>query len=160
MVPRSLDLGNGMARLEGGAPQGRLLLAGRIIGTVITGATVLRYGWITDDALITGRHAVNLAHCWGLGFNIDERVQAFTHPLWFLLVSSGGALTGTWPVLPILLGAACSTASAAVILRSARSLARVIAASDLLLLSNAFIEYGTSGLETRCPSSCWPVPSP
>ncbi len=125
----------------------RLLSVVRVVALVLISATVLRYAWITDDALITVRHALNVTHGWGLGFNIDERVQAYTHPLWFLLLTLAGTLTGSWAIAPILLGVICATAAAAVILWSTPSLPRVLIAASLLLLSNAFIEYSTSGLE-------------
>lgn len=128
-------------------PNTRLPIVLRILALLVVASTVLRFAWITDDALITVRHALNLSHGWGLGFNIEERVQAYTHPLWFLLITLGGLLTDSWAVIPILLGVACTTGAAAVILWSARSLPRIILAASLLMLSNAFIEFGTSGLE-------------
>ena len=48
---------------------------------------VLITAWIGDDALITFRQVWNFIHGDGITFNIAERVQAFTHPLWFLILS-------------------------------------------------------------------------
>jgi arabinofuranosyltransferase len=48
--------------------------------------TLLRTAWISDDALITTRTVLNLLGGYGASFNIDERVQAYTHPLWFLIL--------------------------------------------------------------------------
>ena len=43
--------------------------------------------WVTEDAFITFRVIENLLNGYGPRWNIDERVQVFTHPLWmFLLV--------------------------------------------------------------------------
>src|SRR5277367_925658 len=51
-------------------------------------AVIVRTGWMSDDAEITLRCVMNFIHGYGPTFNIDERVQAFTHPLWFLLISA------------------------------------------------------------------------
>ena len=49
--------------------------------------TVVNASWISDDALITMRHVLNFINGYGPVFNVGERVQAYTHPLWFLLIS-------------------------------------------------------------------------
>jgi hypothetical protein len=41
-----------------------------------------RYYILFDDAMISMRYAYNLAHGNGLVWNIGERVQGFTNPLW------------------------------------------------------------------------------
>jgi arabinofuranosyltransferase len=43
--------------------------------------------WMSDDAAITLRTVLNVVNGFGARFNLDERVQAYTHPLWFLLIS-------------------------------------------------------------------------
>ena len=45
----------------------------------------LRSFWISDDALITARIIINSLNGYGPIFNIGDNVQAFTHPLWFLI---------------------------------------------------------------------------
>src|SRR4051812_10262353 len=47
---------------------------------------LVRNAWVGDDAYITFRVADNAARGYGLRFNVAERVQACTHPLWMLLV--------------------------------------------------------------------------
>ena len=49
---------------------------------------LLRTTWVCDDAFITLRTIDNLVHGYGLRWNVDERVQSFTHPLWMLLVAA------------------------------------------------------------------------
>ncbi|HEY0840318.1 MAG TPA: hypothetical protein VGD74_09030 [Vulgatibacter sp.] len=44
--------------------------------------------WVVDDAYITLRSVDNFVHGLGLGWNPDERVQAFTHPLWMFCLSA------------------------------------------------------------------------
>src|SRR5262245_10428589 len=48
---------------------------------------VIRNAWVSDDAIITFRVVENFLAGYGLGYNPYIRVQAFTHPLWMLLIS-------------------------------------------------------------------------
>ena len=50
-------------------------------------AELIRTSWISDDAGFTLRSVLNFINGYGPIFKIDERVQAFTHPLWFFLLS-------------------------------------------------------------------------
>ena len=43
--------------------------------------------WLGDDSLFTIRTILNLLNGYGPVFNVGERVQAYTHPLWFFLLS-------------------------------------------------------------------------
>ena len=51
-------------------------------------AVLVRTAWISDDAEITFRCVMNFLHGYGATFNTDERVQPFTHPLWFMLIAA------------------------------------------------------------------------
>ena len=55
--------------------------------------TVLNTAWIGDDAQITFRQVWNFISGDGITFNFAERVQAFTHPLWFWVLSFFGYFT-------------------------------------------------------------------
>ncbi len=115
------------------------------MGVVVIAAPAL--AWIGDDALITLRTALNLTNGWGPGFNVTEAVQAYTHPLWFLLWVGIGTFTEQW-ILGILFASVALTGLAvALLVWRAETVARIILATGLLVLSNAFIEYATSGLE-------------
>lgn len=48
---------------------------------------IIRNAWVSDDAMITFRVVENFLAGYGLGYNPYVRVQAFTHPLWMLLIS-------------------------------------------------------------------------
>ena len=48
---------------------------------------ILRNAWICDDAYITFRTVDNFIHGHGLTWNLAERVQAYTHPLWMMIIS-------------------------------------------------------------------------
>src|SRR5262245_6422538 len=52
-------------------------------------AVLVRTAWISDDAAITLRTVLNVTHGFGLTYNVAERVQTFTHPLWLGLLTAG-----------------------------------------------------------------------
>ena len=47
--------------------------------------------WVCDDAFITFRTVDNALQGFGLVWNVGERVQAYTHPLWLLLLLAASA---------------------------------------------------------------------
>ncbi len=123
------------------------LLAARVLVMGAIAVACLRISWLSDDALITLRAALNLTHGWGPGFNATESVQAYTHPLWFLLWSGVGVLTDQWILGVLALGVICTTGAVGILAWSTRSIPKLLGAAILLILSNAFMEYATSGLE-------------
>ncbi len=65
----------------------------RLVSTVVIAGlsclvvlVVLMYAWVSEDAFITLRYVNNMLHGFGPVFNVGERVQGYTHPLWFLLL--------------------------------------------------------------------------
>ena len=46
---------------------------------------VVMRAWVAEDAYITFRVIENAFSGYGLRWNIHERVQVYTHPLWMLL---------------------------------------------------------------------------
>jgi arabinofuranosyltransferase len=42
--------------------------------------------WVAEDAYITFRHIQNFLNNYGLTFNINERIEGFTHPLWVIFL--------------------------------------------------------------------------
>ena len=48
---------------------------------------IFRRAWMCDDAFITLRTVDNFVNGYGLTWNVDERVQAYTHPLWMFVIS-------------------------------------------------------------------------
>jgi arabinofuranosyltransferase len=119
---------------------------------------VIRTAWISDDAYITFRVVENFLHGYGPVYNLGERVQAYTHPLWFFVISGiYGVVNGIFgrfflaarlPWTVIVVSIACSLGAVCVF---ARHIARVwwaaIGGVLLLTFSRAFTDYATSGLE-------------
>ncbi|HSR35159.1 MAG TPA: hypothetical protein VLY63_31705, partial [Anaerolineae bacterium] len=119
---------------------------------------MVQTAWVGDDAYITFRSLENLLRGYGPVYNVGERVQTFTHPLWFLLQALTNAVMGWWPGNPfgtgqlyfvsVFLSIAISVFSVMVLcLGIARGAGSAILAVLLLCLSKAFIDYSTSGLE-------------
>ncbi|MBN1512327.1 MAG: hypothetical protein JXB13_09955 [Phycisphaerae bacterium] len=107
--------------------------------------------WVADDAFITFRHVANCLAGHGPVYNVGERVQAFTHPLWFLLLLAGATVANVYAVA-VTLGIAATGAllgAVGLFLRHGRQpVARLLLVALLLLGSHTFVEYQTSGLET------------
>ena len=45
--------------------------------------------WVAEDAFITFRSVDNMLAGYGPVWNIGERVQVYTHPLWYILLVIG-----------------------------------------------------------------------
>lgn len=108
---------------------------------------VTRAAWTCDDAFISLRTVDNWVNGFGLRWNVAERVQSYTHPLWLLLVS-----LFYWPTRQpafALLGPGLLATAAFLVLLVRGPRDKLLAAAGILLLiaSKAFVEFSTSGLE-------------
>jgi arabinofuranosyltransferase len=123
--------------------------AALVAAIALYAAFVIRTSWVSDDAFITLRVVDNAVHGFGPRWNVDERVQAFTHPLWFLVLTAAYAVTREPYLTTTVL---CWLASLLTVGLLARSFARRDAAigaalAVALALSRAYVDYSTSGLE-------------
>ena len=59
---------------------------------LITVVAVFKVAWVSEDSFITFRYVSNALHGFGPVFNIGERVQGYTHPLWFVLLLLGSRI--------------------------------------------------------------------
>src|SRR5262245_61756929 len=109
---------------------------------------VLRTAWLCDDAFITLRTVDNFVAGLGLRWNVAERVQAFTHPLWVFLLTVPYYFTREPYFGTLILSIALSLGAFWIlIVRVATSSLAAVVAAFVLILSKAFVEYSTSGLE-------------
>lgn len=116
-----------------------------LVGLIL--AVVAMNGWISDDAMITARVLDNVWSGYGPRWNIDNRTQAFSHPLWFLLsLPVYGLLRDPYWTL-LLLGLACTLITLVILLRAAADRGTVFPVALALVGSSAWLDYGTSGLE-------------
>ena len=81
---------------------------------------ILRTAWVADDAYITLRTIDNWVRGHGLRWNVDERVQAYTHPLWMLVLAAAYAITREPMWTSALVGGALSLAAVALLVLRAR----------------------------------------
>ena len=104
--------------------------------------------WLNDDSIFTIRTILNWLDGYGPVFNLGERVQAYTHPLWFLVLSLFILVTNSIYLAVFLGSLVLSLATVAIVIRRiSTSLWSSVFAVVALLCSKAFIDYSTSGLE-------------
>ena len=104
--------------------------------------------WLHDDAYITLRTVSNLLDGHGMRWNVAERVQTFTHPLWLFVLTATSAITGSFFWGAIVPGLLLSAATLLIVVGRARGgLADGAIAVFLLLASKAYYDYASSGLE-------------
>jgi arabinofuranosyltransferase len=109
---------------------------------------VVKCAWVCDDAYISFRVVENALAGYGLRWNIDERVQAYTHPAWLGLMLAARAISGEVYLTSIALGAATTLAAAVLLVgRVARDAYAAAFALCIWCGSKAFIDFSTSGLE-------------
>lgn len=111
-------------------------------------AAMVRLAWLGDDAYITLRTVENVLAGHGPVWNPGERVQTFTHPLWFGLLLAARWLTGGHYMGTVVLSIACSAIGVVLLALLARRPLAIAAVLAGLLSSRAFLDYTTSGLET------------
>jgi arabinofuranosyltransferase len=123
----------------------RRLVAGACVAFLVL---LVRTAWLDDDAYITFRTVDNFLNGYGLRWNVANRVQAYTHPLWMFASTGAAAVTGEVYYASILLSIGVSLAAMAVALSSVAAAMPALAfAFSALILSKAFVDYSTSGLE-------------
>ena len=114
----------------------------------ISAIIIIRNAWLCDDAYITFRVVDNFINGYGLRWNVAERVQVYTHPLWMFLISFFYFFTReiffTSNAVSILTSLGAITLVAFKISKNYRN---AILAVVTFCLSKAFIDYSTSGLE-------------
>jgi arabinofuranosyltransferase len=110
-------------------------------------AVLFRTAWMSDDAAITLRTVLNFTHGFGLTFNIAERVQTFTHPLWLGLLTVGYFVAGNVFVATFAACMVCSVVAFWVAAARAASPIQAVLAAVVLIFSRAFVDFSTSGLE-------------
>lgn len=122
------------------APSALLLLAFVVV--------LVRTAWVSDDAYITYRVVDNLLNGYGLTWNVAERVQVYTHPLWMFMNALLVGFTREVYTTGIVLSIVVSVAALAIFaLRVASTPHAALLGLVALLFSHAFVDYSTSGLE-------------
>ncbi|TFH36300.1 MAG: hypothetical protein E4G99_05275 [Anaerolineales bacterium] len=122
---------------------------------ICTVTLVFYHAWISEDSFITFRYVSNTVDGFGPVFNIGERVQGFTHPLWLILLVLGSKIAANPIFLSIAYGLVFTFLTIAIL---GRALAQIvhnrITLSVLLTLicllwslSDPWLSFQTGGLE-------------
>ena len=104
--------------------------------------------WLSDDSYVTFRTIDNFIHGYGLTWNIGERVQAYTDPLWMFLLSGFYFITREIYYTSLIVSLLISVCAVLLLLyKIPDSTFNSILAALILILSKAFVDFSTSGLE-------------
>jgi arabinofuranosyltransferase len=134
-----------VARADFDGASRRWIVAGASLAFVIL---LIRTAWVCDDAYITFRTVMNFLHGYGLRWNIVNRVQSFTHPLWMFVMTVAAGVTREVYFTSILLSIALTVMVVALMMvRVASALPMALFAVSALAVSKSFVDYSTSGLE-------------
>ena len=122
------------------------------VGAIAFGLLLVRTAWMSDDAYITFRTVDNFLHGFGLRWNVLNRVQAYTHPLWMFVVAGATALTGELYYTVTFLSIALSIGAVVLCAFGASSLPMEVLTISALGVSKSFVDFSTSGLENPSPT--------
>ena len=130
--------------LRGASPASFLILM--LIAFAIL--LIIRRAWICDDAYITFRTIDNFYHGYRFTWNVTERVQVYTHPLWMLLLTAITWMFNDIYFTSLLTGILLTVVTLFILTRKL-TISESTGAFILLvlILSKAFIDFSTSGLE-------------
>lgn len=124
------------------------LLGVRLAFLALLLVVLVRTAWLCDDAYISLRTVENFQDGHGLRWNVAERVQTSTHPLWLFVLAGATRVTGEMFRTTLSVSIVLSMLAVALVLfRQARSIWGVLGAGLVVVLSPAFVDYATSGLE-------------
>jgi arabinofuranosyltransferase len=138
----------GMKQWEADPPSldARIFLKAALLG--LFALALIRTAWMCDDAYITLRTVDNFVSGLGLRWNVAERVQAYTHPLWMFVLALPYYFTRDPFFTPLVVSMVASAAAMwLLIARIAISAPSAIICAVVLTFSRAFVEFSTSGLE-------------
>ena len=129
----------------------------RVVWWTLGVFVVLWFGhrWLSEDVLLTFREVINFVKGYGIVWNAGERVQVFTHPSWFVVLSVAHLLSGgLWDANALkyssqLLTFCLSCGALWIFLKEVKGLSKVFVVAFLLALlsSQAFTDYTSSWLE-------------
>ena len=108
---------------------------------------ILNRAWVSDDAYITLRTVDNFINGYGLTWNVNERVEVYTHPLWMLLLSFFYFFTREAYLTTIFVSLALTLFTLIYLQSKIKPFHHFILVFLTLGLSNAFVDFATSGLE-------------
>lgn len=127
-----------------------ILNQGIVASIIIAAFSVAFYrtAWVTEDAFITFRVVDNVLNGYGPVWHVGERVQLYTHPLWFALLVGVVGIFGSPYVGALALSYGMLLGMLTLVWQMVREKSWVTLVPVVSLLwSQAFIDYSSSGLE-------------
>jgi len=107
---------------------------------------ILKSAWVCDDAYITFRTVDNFVNVYGLRWNVIERVQSYTSPLWMFLISFFYFFTKEIYFTTIFVSIFITLMSVLLLARQYDFIWKILLII-FLMSSKTFIDFSTSGLE-------------
>ena len=108
---------------------------------------IYKISWIDDDAMISFKSALNLVKGYGLTYNISERVQSFSNPLWTLIISIAYFFTNEFFYTAMVLNLFLTFVLIILVIKFSNNDNLIILGLFAFLFSKAFVEFSSSGLE-------------
>jgi arabinofuranosyltransferase len=118
-----------------------------VVAVVVFAIVFLANSWVGDDAFISFRVSENLINGYGPRWNLDERVQVFTNPLWTFTMAGVAWFTGEFFYSAVAVSFVLCAGMLALIWRWLGRTADGWLVLALLLSSKSFVDYTSSGLE-------------
>ncbi len=109
---------------------------------------IISYSWVSEDAFITLRHVKNFLNGYGPVYNPGERVEGFSHVLWFYIIVFFKSLGLTYKASVILPSFFLSFGALYIMLFKIKYKNGFNLTLPILFSSSAFIDFSTGGLET------------
>ena len=104
--------------------------------------------WVADDAYITFRTIENFHNGYGLRWNVVERVQSYTHPLWMINLLIGKYIVDDLYYLCLILGFFYTVLTIYITyLLSVENIFNFTLGVLILFSSKAALDFSSSGLE-------------
>lgn len=122
-------------------------LAILVVTSLVFMAAVFRNAWVGDDAYIIFRTIEQLFAGNGPRWNVVDRVQTFTSPLWFLLLCVPRIFNEDNYLNVVLFSLLLDAMLIILFFRFIRDLRVFVLSLLVLVISNSFMDYTTSGLE-------------
>jgi arabinofuranosyltransferase len=118
------------------------------VAVLLLGILLLRTAWVADDAYISFRTVHNFLEGHGLRWNVAERVQSYTHPLWLLVVTLFAGC-GLDPAAGSLIASGLLTLGIPVLIASRDRFGAPAAVFAVVLMasSKSIMDFSVSGLE-------------
>ena len=133
--------------------QHKSLVHGAVVG-MLAFYLIFRVAWVGDDALINVRTALNMQVGSGPVFNIGERVQGYTSPLWFWVSFVIGYIFDEFIITSIVLSLLFACLTFAVIGSKSLNGYRLLTVGLSIYFSSSILDYSTGGLENAIGMLC------